>query len=531
MVTTLSQLLGIPENKTDVGLKQSRDSFSANIKHTFYYLFQKQELVTNKYQLFYRQQEQFQPQHIKDTLPILLGISSDNQYELNAKLRIEKRNLKLKYKLLKEAQNTIDSLQDRGISLLAEAIEIGMVDSSTSDVQDEIVFALKQAAEWRPGETPDKETGRIAHVQKIISQLRSERQEHSRKLESARNFADKANGFNNEAGEQKDRLLSIKALPKSSNDGAWQWPFCEDNLGMDTPIAEALLNELQSLDQEMQLVAGDRPKLQAYMVEQQHAISLLTEKINSKEQELSAAIRANEVIAEMETRNNAAAKVAGRISLFLESLRPDNELNLLKAEIERLERKVEDLEQKIGKDTTQERMASVMNIISSKMTSYIRELGAEFSEYDFRFDLSKLTIVADRPDRPIPMEKTGGGENHLAYHLSAQLALHQFATSNKRPIPSFLFIDQPTQVYFPSEAVYKAVGGSIEKTETEEDADIVSVRSLFKFLWEYTQKSAPGFQIIITEHANLRDDWFQKAIIEGPWSKPPALVPEGWIVK
>ena len=38
VVNTLSTLLGIPENKTEVALEHSRASFSANIKHTYYYL-------------------------------------------------------------------------------------------------------------------------------------------------------------------------------------------------------------------------------------------------------------------------------------------------------------------------------------------------------------------------------------------------------------------------------------------------------------------------------------------------------------
>ena len=32
----------------------------------------------------------------------------------------------------------------------------------------------------------------------------------------------------------------------------------------------------------------------------------------------------------------------------------------------------------------------------------------------------------------------------------------------------------------------------------------------------------------LTEHANLRDQWFQDALVEQPWTKPPALVPESW---
>ena len=103
----------------------------------------------------------------------------------------------------------------------------------------------------------------------------------------------------------------------------------------------------------------------------------------------------------------------------------------------------------------------------------------------------------------------------------------QFAAQDNRPIPQFLLIDQPTQVYFPSDKVYREADGSIQKTE--KDADLVAVRRLFELLLEFTQKQTPGFQIIVTEHANLREACFQNALVEQPWAKPPALVPEDWL--
>lgn len=106
------------------------------------------------------------------------------------------------------------------------------------------------------------------------------------------------------------------------------------------------------------------------------------------------------------------------------------------------------------------------------------------------------------------MSRTGGGSNHLAY-LSALLALHRFAAQNDRPIPRFLFIDQPTQVYFPSEQVYNSADGTVQKTES--DADLDAVRRLFELLVQFTQVDVPGFQLIVTEHANLREQWFQDA--------------------
>lgn len=530
VVTTLTNLLGIPENRTNVALEHSRPSYSANVKHSFYYLFQKQGIVANKDQLLYRQNEPHQPQAIRDTLPILLGISSNDRFELEAKLRTARRNLKLKSKLLDEARDFIDTSYNKGVSLLSEAKAVGIVKSfgSAEDTGD-IMDILRGVSKWKPGALPEEDTGRISQIENSLFELRENRQEFERKLETARQFSKKADGYTKEAVEQGDRLSSIKALPKDPKTGEWQWPFCEHNLGMSSPIAEALIGELQSLEEEMRMVVGDRPKLEAYMVEQQEAIRLLAEEIRIKELELSAAIAANETIAEMGSRNNAAAKVVGRISLFLEHSRPNDDLEMMESELRRLRLKVEELERKIDSDDTNERLSSVMNNISSRMTRYIQELGAEFSEFPFRFDLSNLTVVVDRPERPVQMGRTGGAENHLTYHLAAILALHQFAVANNRPIPHFLIIDQPTQVYFPSENVYKAADGSIQKTE--EDADLTAVRRLFEFLVKFTHEYAPGFQIIVTEHANLREQWFQDALLEEPWAKPPALVPEDWPIQ
>ena len=195
--------------------------------------------------------------------------------------------------------------------------------------------------------------------------------------------------------------------------------------------------------------------------------------IKTKESELAAALAANDLIGQLGTRNNAAARVVGRISLFLENLAPNEELSRLEAEHRRLKAKVEDLERRIGVDDSNERLSSILNIISTQVSQYIQKFEAEFRNFPARFDLANVTIVFDRPERPVPMSRTGGGENHLAYHLSALLALHLFAFKNNRPIPRFLLIDQPTQVYFPSEQVYKDADGSIQKTESDADLNAV----------------------------------------------------------
>lgn len=527
VVALLSRLLGIPENRTDVAIEHSRDSYDANVKHTYYYLFQKQGIVANKEQLLYRQNEDFQPQAIRDTLPILLGVSSSDRYELEAKLRAAQRELKLNAKLIEQARDAIDTSQQKGISLFSEAKAVGIIDPANQQAgADGVIDALRTVLQWSPTSVSEDDGHRISQLEEELSQMRKDRMEMQSRIDAARQFSKKAGGFESEAAEQKDRLTSIKAFPRNSQTGEWQWPFCEENLALESPIATVLLKELATLDEEMSIVAGQRPKLEAYLAEQQGKVQELVDAIKNKEVELSAAIAANEVIAQMGTRNNAAARVVGRISLFLENLIPNEELASREAEHRRLKFKVEELEKKIDADDSNERLTSILNIISSQVSQYIRTFDAEFSEFPARLDLKHLTIVFDRPDRQVPMSRTGGGANHLAYHLSALLALHLFAAKNNRPIPQFLLIDQPTQVYFPSEKVYKDADGSVQKTEA--DADVVAVRRLFELLLKFTQEDVPGFQLIVTEHANLRDPWFQNALVEQPWTKPPALVPESW---
>ena len=379
---------------------------------------------------------------------------------------------------------------------------------------------------WKPETLPDDDGSRVSLLEDELARLCQNRRDTQARVDAARQFAKRADGYESEAAEQIDRLASIKALPKNPESGEWQWPFSERNLALESSVAVVLLKELESLDKELRIATGQRPKLEAYLAELSDKVHGIVGDIKQKEAELTAAISANEVIAQMGTRNNAAARVVGRISLFLETLLPNDDLAKLEAENRRLNSRVKQLEQQIGADDSNERLTSILNNISAQVTRYIRKFEAEFQDFPARLNLSQLTIIFDRPERPVPMSRTGGGENHLAYHLSALLALHLFAAQNNRPIPRFLLIDQPTQVYFPSEQVYKNADGSVQRTEA--DADLNSVRRLFELLLRFSQVDVPGFQLIVTEHANLREQWFQDALVEEPWTKPPALVPEDW---
>lgn len=92
----------------------------------------------------------------------------------------------------------------------------------------------------------------------------------------------------------------------------------------------------------------------------------------------------------------------------------------------------------------------------------------------------------------------GSGANWLTCHLSLFLSfLHLFSIRKKLQVSSVLFLDQPSQIYFPKEF------------DPKKDEDIKQVAKLFKTILEEIAaiESKVGYkpQVIITDHADNLD--------------------------
>jgi hypothetical protein len=50
---------------------------------------------------------------------------------------------------------------------------------------------------------------------------------------------------------------------------------------------------------------------------------------------------------------------------------------------------------------------------------------------------------------------------------------------------------------------------------------------MFRLVFDAAAEVAPGFQVIVTEHADLNENWYQAAVSER-WRGGLKLVPEDW---
>jgi hypothetical protein len=155
------------------------------------------------------------------------------------------------------------------------------------------------------------------------------------------------------------------------------------------------------------------------------------------------------------------------------------------------------------------------------MTRYAEELQLEHRGPNVRLDLARLTVVTDIETGPAPLFRIGSAENHIGYHLVSHLALHRYFVRQNRPVPRFLMLDQPTQAYYPSEVTQRT---GIAAT----DADREAVRRIFQLILQVVGDIAPDFQVIVCDHANLSEDWFQESIVCN-WRNGAALIPSEWL--
>jgi len=214
----------------------------------------------------------------------------------------------------------------------------------------------------------------------------------------------------------------------------------------------------------------------------------------------------------------------GRISLYLESVPQLEDSSDLQRQIADLQAQVFTLEAELSDDTVEERVLSALSYIARDMDAWAAQLQLEHAEFPLRLDLRRLTVVADSvEDGPIPMEQMGSGENWVGYHLITHLALHRWFVKRNRPVPRFIFIDQLSKVYFPEDEDWQRQ----ESGTSGRGEDRQKVERMYRLAYDFVQMLDGKFQIIMTDHANINQEWFQDCLVER-WREGEMLVPPEW---
>lgn len=524
VVERLTAIIGIGLNRHEPPDGQTRHALSANLRHALAFVFQPQNEISQPGFLFHEQSNNWVAQSIKDTLPYFLGAVDDDFVAKKAKLKELRRELRDCERALARLEAITNGGPGGAVPLIAEARDVGLLPAGAAAAKwDEAIDVLRAAMAASPEEQliryeESTDQGELARLNDARNQLREQLRRQEDELRAMQSLLADQGGYSTEATEQVSRLSSL-GIYVSSDSGCC--PLCDQPTSERVPSSQQLQSELNRASVQLSSVAKHTPGLKALAVEQESKIADTRRILRDKRVEMEALRRSDDRLVELRDGATRRAHVIGRISLFLETLPEVADSSDSRRGMAQLQRHIQKLEADLSDEKVRSTLDSILSIIGRRLTEWAGRLELEHCRNPFRLDLRRMQVVADAETGPIPMDRMGSGANWLGCHLIAHLALHAWFVRRGRPVPRFLFLDQPSQVYFPAE---RNVGGT--KADLR-DEDRLAVIRLFELIRDVVAELSPGLQVIVMEHADVTEDWYQNAIVER-WRDGVALIPADW---
>ncbi|MGA5522910.1 DUF3732 domain-containing protein [Streptomyces pseudogriseolus] len=509
--------------------------YTIHLGHAVPLCLQNQDEIITRSLLFHRQGERDGGARLADTLPYFLGAVGEDQAQKQHELAMQRRVLRRKRQDLAVAESADADIDSRLHLLLAQARTAGLIAAGEEfDSRVALLDALREAVRFPPtaaGGEPDQ-TERAAALQERRTQLRALLNDISEQRQFLRRQETEENTYADVVQRGMSRLTAVNLIPAGTEPRAEDTacPLCGSDLPEPDHAVEDMHHILEDLRGQLTSVGTVRPRREQMLRE-------LAERADAAREELSGVEGALNSLAELEAgraRFRAQAEeqafLRGRIDAHLSQL-PDTgdeyEGSLLqrRAAVAHAQAVVDDLEGDLDTDAMQDRLDHALNLISADMTAYAQRLGIEHSQRLIRLDVRKLTVLADTTDDGIvSLLRIGSGENWVGYHLVAHLALHRFFTLHHRPVPRMLLLDQITQPFYPSDIAKDSGNPDL----IHSDADRNTVHGMFELMYHWVNELDGKFQVIVSDHANLPDPWYQDCVRYN-WRDGEALIPREWI--
>ena len=517
----VTRFTGIEENeyRPESG---TRKPLEANISHALLLCFQKQNTIASQDQLFHRTNDGFIAQSLKDTLPYFLGAVDEKHFMLLAELDELQKKLKILEAVEAQQLQAINISRSRVTRILNEGKKVGLIEQEYQPVDDSVFSYLKKIADF-PSDVSELIPDFGATIQRLREEqmaLQNRLNDLNQEIRAAKLFLSDQTNFSKEVTEQRARLKSIELF---KNDIAYshQCPLCESELKVSIPTIVEMNKSLLAVNHQLDGVYRDSPHIQRHIADLEEKIGQASDSLKLVQRELNKAILDDVAAKDRQDQMLSRGKFLGRLNEFLETSTPQERDNDIEEQINDLRKMISGIKSRINNDDLQSRLETILSFISEKMTAYSKKLDLEHNGSSLRLDLKKLTVVANTVDGPMPLNRMGSGENWVGYHVLCHLALHWWFRKMKRPVPGFLVFDQPTQAYYPPDSTE----GGLD--QIEKDTDRAAVRALFKLMATACEEIQPDFQLIVLDHAHLKDEWFEHSIIE-IWRGNDALIPYDW---
>lgn len=504
----------VDENVEEKRFRGNRKSPTPSVRSFASFMLQHQNLIANKHAIFYRFDEKEKREQTIEHFKIFVGFADQTYFlksqELNT-LNAEARQIEQQIPKMAEVRSKAREVLEASLREYSAISGATLVIGSIDEVLQNPLRALELLKPMRVISFPlsDEHARQRDEHEREKARLVGELRKRQHKLSSIKSSIQFARRYTTD--------VASVLVPTEAEMRVSECPFChtahhalEDEANR---LQEAIgwLNEelrrspylLESFEEDEKRLTEEIEQYQQAIQAQEGMILVLEEQINDLDN--------------YNSQTELTLKAKWRIEALLENLLDRNNTQLIE-KLAELKTKIESLKRFLREHyNLQSKLEGAEGYIRSTM----EEIGTRFEFEDsyrpikLRFSLQTFDLWHETPERKVFLRSMGSGANWLYCHLTLFLALHRYfcMLGDSCTIPSILFLDQPSQVYFPSvvdndpqfdpKKIAQLEGASRTRPVDEDVRAVTNLYSqLVRFCQETLQASGIQPQIIVTDHAD-----------------------------
>lgn len=501
------------------------------------FTFQPQNVVANPDVLFFKANTYEHREKLRKIFPYILGAITSalmaKQFELNRTRQLLRR----KERELRNAQDVSARWLADLRSKYSEAQELGLVPKLEGEISRNQMIEHFEEIIVRTDLTLAVSTLTISDALRELNNLESEERVVSRELTTLRHRLEEMNRmragvqqYHSALSMQRDRLQLSSWLVSHSSD-EMDCPMCgshTDSAKRKLQVLAQRLEEVESaanVDKDKEVPAAFDRELQRVTLE----VDSTTERLRSVQVRKRALTSRSKEASDQQFSVKRTERFIGNIESSLDLHRKLGNDSELVEEVRVLKEAVQTLEVELHEQDIETRKHKALRVINKNAGKLLPFLDVENPHDPISLEINDLTIKVHGVERDDYLSEIGSGSNWLSYHLAVLLSLHQFFLGQLgSPVPGFLVLDQPSQVYFPKPISHQDI--VLEEEPKVRDEDVEAIRKAFEVMGNVVLQGNGNLQLLVLDHAS-RAVWGNIDGVVGlpEWRDGVKLVPMEWL--
>ncbi|MDA5534909.1 DUF3732 domain-containing protein [Yersinia mollaretii] len=499
------------------------DSFSTNrrkkptpsIRSFMSYMLQHQNLIANKHALFYRFDEKEKREQAINHLPIFLGFVDQEYFILlqeqdDIESKIKRLNYSIPRKNEEKQKNISEIIYLSNMYLSVTGTRI--CDTSPEEIQLNPSYWLEKI---RSEKIVTDSASSNSYI--LLKQYESDLSvaiSEKRKLERERILVNSSIKNLTDYSAQISKIIH----PTEFEIRVSNCPFCAQENNNIVAESNKLYDAINWLNKELSSTPYARESFREHDLKLKNDIEKISKEITDIEKKIKEITKQEELLKKKTSIIELAHEARARLIIFLESLATNKSSDLI-LEKENLDKELIIIQKKIkalgieNKIRTSERyLINAINEIGNKL-----DFETSYKPVNLKFSLESFDLWHENKDESKTfLRSMGSGANWLYCHLALFLGINKlFCKLNSTcKIPPILFLDQPSQVYFPNFDNSKEKFNPMElllksgtfKDDNSLNHDISAVENFFNVMIEFCDTTLEETklmpQIIISDHAD-----------------------------